>query len=519
MEQTDDSLRSKVMMKIRMASDLPAMAETVTIVNKFKSSEDTSISELANVLLKDYAMTTKILKVVNSVHYSQSAQVTTISRAIFLMGIEQIKNIALTLMLFEQLQKNSSQTEIMDAIIQAYCSGVIARKIVADLNDVEEEEAFICALLHPLGKIIIAHTMPEKLAEIRGVAAEQDISEERASASVLGISFEELGTTIATEWNYPQKIVKSMCHTSAGNVGADAEESWKLGAVATLSNEMSNVLASDAERNEKEGKLKGLLASFSADPLPLKNKNIEKLVSTSAQDFKQLATILNLNLQKSKFSRKLDQWSEESEPSAPETEVFSFKTESLKTVDTLFAAEEENPESIFSKGIQEINTAMLGPYALNDVIRIALETIFRGMNTAQASRVLFFVRDVKRPQMEIRIGFGSDVKEAKQWFIIPVTDPEQVKDIFNLSISKDNDLIIKDTEAHDIKKYFPPWYRDNMPATGYLVLFPVSLNKKNIGLISIEGSRAGFPSITRGHLNYLRILRDQTVMAMRQSSR
>jgi hypothetical protein len=197
-------------------------------------------------------------------------------------------------------------------------------------------------------------------------------------------------------------------------------------------------------------------------------------------------------------------------------EVLSFKTDSLKSIDAILGADEENPESIFSKGIQDINSSMLGPFALNDIIRIAMETIYQGMQTLQVQRALFFVRDIKKPQMEIRIGFGNGITGAKKWFIISIGDS---KDIFNMALTKDSDLLIKDTVSSDIRKFIPSWYRANVPAPGYIILFPVTVNKKNIGLICIEGDKQGFPKITKSHLNYLRMLRDQTVIATKQSFR
>ena len=512
---SDSSRREKILLRIRQASDFPAMAETVSVINKFKASEDTSVSELANILLKDYALTTKILKVVNSVHFMQSGQVTTISRAIFLMGIDHIKSIALTLMLFDRLQKHTSQTEMMDAVMQAFCGGVIARRIVEDLNYIEEEEAFICALLHPLGKIIVAHTMPEKIVEIRKVSAERSITEEQASTSVLGISYEQIGTTIATEWNYPQMIVQSMRHLAAADVPASPQESAKLSLVATVSTEMSNILATNADKKEKERKISGLLATY-RDNLPARPRHIEGLIKSSVKDFNDLATAMDLNLKQSSFGEQLATWTETGAASASDAEILSFRTDSLKTIDTLFGEEKESPEAVFSKGIQDINNSMLGPYALNDIIHIALETIYRGLQTSQVLRVLFFVKDIKRPQMEIRFGFGNAVNEAKKWFIVYLSEDSG---IFNMAVSRDMDLVVKDAASPEIRKFIPSWYRNNAPADGYILLFPVSIHKKNIGLVSIEGSSKGYLNISRSYLSYLKILRDQIVIATRQSLR
>lgn len=514
-DYSDNSRREKILLRVRQASDLPAMAETVSVIKQFKASEDTSVSELANILLKDYALTTKILKVVNSAHFMQSGQVTTISRAIFLMGIDHIKSIALTLMLFDSLQKQTSQTEMMDAVIQAFCGGVIARRIIKDLNFVEEEEAFICALLHPLGKIIIAHTMPEKITEIRKVSAERAITEEQASASVLGISYEQIGTTIATEWNYPQTIVQSMRHAAAPDVPTGLQESTKLSLVATVSTEMSNILANNADKKEKERKISGLLTAY-RDSIPTQPRHIEGLIKFSIKDFNDLATSMDLNLKQSLFAEQLETWSETGAASASDAEVLSFRTDSLKTLDTLFGGEEESPEAVFSKGIQDINNSMLGSYALNDIIHIAIETIYRSLQTSHVLRVLFFVKNLKSPQMEIRFGFGSTVNDTKKWFIIHLSEDS---DIFNMAVSRDTELVVKNTASPDIKKFIPSWYRKNAPADGYIILFPVSIQKKNIGLISIEGGSKGYLNISRSYLSYLKILRDQIVIATRQSLR
>jgi hypothetical protein len=126
------------------------------------------------------------------------------------------------------------------------------------------------------------------------------------------------------------------------------------------------------------------------------------------------------------------------------------------------------------------------------------------------------VRDVRRPLMEIRLGFGADIDETKKWFVITLDDTQNV---FHLAISKDSDLIIKDTSSADIRKYIPAWYRSNASTGGYLLIFPVTINKRNIGLICVEGEKKGLENVERVQLNYLRIMRDQIVIATKQPAR
>ncbi len=503
--------KEKILLKIRQASEFPAMSGTIALVSRFTASEDATISELANIILKDFALTTKVLKVVNSVHYFQSGEVTTISRAILLMGFEAVKNIALTLMLFDRLQKNTANTELLDALIQSFFGGIIAQRLAHDISDIDEEEAFLCALLQPLGKIMVAFSMREALAEIRETAQDMKITEDAASRLILGISYEEIGTTIAREWNFPQKMIDGMKHVASSALSPEPEEGEKLGAVVSLATGISDIMASAADRETKDSRLRVMTKSYGIHAGPAAGK-MDLLIGSSLKDLKDFAEVMNINLSRSRISRQGALWMEEPATEKQETDVLAFRTDSLKTIDAVLDME-ESAENIFLKGIQEINSTMLGSNSLNDVIRIVMETMYRGLKTSLLAKSLFFVKNTKEPSMEIRLGFGADVDALKKRFVIPVGGE---KDIFNIAITKHSDLIIKDVDAPDIGSFIPPWFRRVVTDPSYVILLPLTVGEKIIGLYYLEGARSGFQDISKGQLNYLRILRDQTVMAIRQ---
>ncbi|MDA8083373.1 MAG: HDOD domain-containing protein, partial [Nitrospiraceae bacterium] len=359
--------KEKILLKIRQASEFPAMSGTIALVSRFTASEDATISELANIILKDFALTTKVLKVVNSVHYFQSGEVTTISRAILLMGFEAVKNIALTLMLFDRLQKNTANTELLDALIQSFFGGIIAQRLAHDISDIDEEEAFLCALLQPLGKIMVAFSMREALAEIRETAQDMKITEDAASRLILGISYEEIGTTIAREWNFPQKMIDGMKHVASSALSPEPEEGEKLGAVVSLATGISDIMASAADRETKDSRLRVMTKSYGIHAGPAAGK-MDLLIGSSLKDLKDFAEVMNINLSRSRISRQGALWMEEPATEKQETDVLAFRTDSLKTIDAVLDME-ESAENIFLKGIQEINSTMLGSNSLNDVIR------------------------------------------------------------------------------------------------------------------------------------------------------
>lgn len=513
MENQSLKPKNDILNKIRRRSDLPSLAETIGFFRNLKEIEEQNVTEIANIILKDYGLTLKLLKVVNSVHYLQFGEVTTISRAIFLLGIDYIKNIALTLMIFDHFLKNSSYPEIVNTLGQAFWGGIFAQKIIHDLNFIEDEEAFICTLLHPLGKILVTFSMPEKIAEIRRFSAEEDITEDMAASEVLGISFEELGMTMATEWNFPQKIVQSMRNINRSDLVVDPQESEKLSMVATLSTEISNTLSTDLGKELKTDKINRLLDGYKRH-IKVQEVKLDSLIASTSQNFHQLAEELSLDLNETPLSKQLDEWTGQEGPTISDAEVLEFKTDALKPIDAFFKKEDrEDVESIFSKGIQEINISMLRPFALNDIITIALETIYRGMKRFKIERALFFVKDTVEPVMKLRFGFGDNIEMIKKWFVVGL---EGSNDIFNLAVSKSSDIIIQDIHSPQIKKFVPAWYRKNVHSSFYMILLPISIKSKNIGLICLEGVQDGLQDMSKEYLNYMRILRDQIMLAIKQ---
>jgi eukaryotic-like serine/threonine-protein kinase len=511
MSTLEMSQKEWVLQEIRRFGDIPAMADTIRQLQDNKAFEDQNITEIANIILKDYALTTKLLKVVNSVIYLAFGEVTTISRAIFLLGIGQIKDIALSLMIYDHLQKHGSNPVVLETIGQAFFGGFLAQNIILELKLLEEEEeGFICALLHSLGKIMVAFVMPEKVAEIKKYSIEMEIAENSASIDILGISFEEIGTTIASEWNFPRTVIRSMHNIRLSDITADPGEKEKLSLIATLSSEISNVLAADSAREEKRTAINKLLKLYK-DHIDITHQ-VDQMITSSARNLNKLASGLNLDLTKSFFNKQLNQWSAVESGVRAGQEVLELNTGALKTIDTFFGQEDpEDAETIFSRGIKDINSAMLQPYALNDVTRIVLETIHRGMQGARVLKTLFLVRDIQKPVMKIRFGFGDHIEEARHWFFIELGG---LGDVFNVAISKGTDLMVKDLYAPEIKRLIPSWYRKNVFSPLYLVLLPITVDSKNIGLICLEGEQEGFKHIAKGHLNYLRILRDQIVLAI-----
>ncbi|MGO9015542.1 MAG: GAF domain-containing protein, partial [Dissulfurispiraceae bacterium] len=174
---------------------------------------------------------------------------------------------------------------------------------------------------------------------------------------------------------------------------------------------------------------------------------------------------------------------------------------------------EDTPDSVFSKGLHDVTCSLLSSFSLNDIIRIVLETIYRGMQLSGEGKTLFLVKDTEAPVMRIRFGLGSGIEGLKRWFNVTLDDSG---DIFNKAIVKQHDLVIKSVEPPAIKKLLPEWFKHRASAGIFFIVLPIIINNKPIGMFYVEGNKKEFLKVSAEHLNYLKMLRDQTVVAIKQ---
>lgn len=530
--------KDRILELMQQSGDFPALSNTINTVTKFTgSTSETSLTELSNAILHDYSLTSKVLRVVNSVAFMHFGEVSTVSRAIIVLGFENIKNLALAITLFEHLDKHKGTNELKDLIIKSIYSGILARQIAVEIEaaGIDKEEAFICALFHTFGKLLACFYLPEKVREVNDYMELEGVTEDAAARAILNETYPQIGMSLAKGWNFPDKIVCSMEKLSASDAEGRLNENQKLQMLSTVSNELSSILGTSSEKEEKAKHIERLVKAYNRS-LNLKQKRVNSIIKSTADEIVEYTNVFNILLSKSPFAKELGTFSYVEKPEMPEKieaaeapvvkaleetpvsgEAALTSSEALKIFDDIFEAEvEETPEIILSKGIQEVNSALLSNYSINDMISIVLETMYRGMRLSGESIVLFFIRDTATPAMNIRLGFGSAIEELKKWFKIPLGGSS---DIFNLTFLKKKDIVIKNLDAPAMKPLLPLWYSQKVSGEVFVVLLPIFINDKLIGLFYAEGAKSGMDIVSEQNLNYLKIMRDQVTFAIKQKQR
>lgn len=513
--------------RMRHKSDFPALSDSISTINKVTRSDKETISSLSNSILRDFSLTNKILRLVNSVYYRQAGggNISTISRAVLVLGFDAVRNISTTVMLFEHLQNKGNASQLKEEFLRASLAAILSKDIGEQSASRDIEQVFICSMFHNLGRLLSQFYFPDESEEIKRAVEQKPGTEEAAAIQVLGISFEDLGIGIARSWGFPPLIVNCMRKLPPGNVRKANTSEERTRVLSAFSNELCTMISSgDPEQRQKE--LRKAKARF-GENISLSEKALGETMEKSFLEVAQFAGVLGISLKQSTFGRQIKTWVATSETEAALERSSTPVTESADTVLSVVAQaapkeepiedEDEaiqqvgNPETILMSGIQDISNTLVEEFKLNDVLRIILETMYRAKSF---KRVILCVRDARSNTMLGRFGFGPDASEMARHFNFSLVF---TPDIFHAALSKGVDILISDTNDPKISTRIPEWYRKGLNA-GTFVIFPLCIKTNPVAMIYADCERAGDIVIPEKELSLLRTLRNQAVLAIKQSN-
>jgi len=196
--------------RMALKSDFPALSGSFHRINRLiAQGDDASLKPISDLVMRDFALTQKLLRVVNSAAYG-NRKVTKVSDAISILGIGQLRSIATALMLSTGGRPGTRSPAVSAALTDAFVVGVLARNIGRLAGLATVEELFICGMFSRLGQLLSLFYLEDEHTEIERRIREERVGAAAASRAVLGLSFEQLGAEIARHWNFPELIVDAM---------------------------------------------------------------------------------------------------------------------------------------------------------------------------------------------------------------------------------------------------------------------------------------------------------------------
>jgi HD-like signal output (HDOD) protein len=218
---------------IRSHPQLPGLAANIGRIVAIADSENESIQELRDVILADVHLTQRILAIANSVGYRlhSGSGVSTISKAIVVIGFEQVKVIALGMMFVDQIPDQERAAAMKGELIRALQASLLAREMSRQLAPDDKEKAGIAALLGNVARLLLVMIDYKRYVEISR-RVEAGATEAAASFEVLGMSVETLTKEVLTLWGIPDTLVALSTGTSSMPV--ESKQLRRLGRIVRL---------------------------------------------------------------------------------------------------------------------------------------------------------------------------------------------------------------------------------------------------------------------------------------------
>ena len=246
---------------------MPSLSTTVGKVLEICSRTDASPNELNKVISLDPVLTGQVLKLINSAYYSLLNKITSLTRAITMLGMNTVKNMALSTAIIKTMSGAKKSKSLPTARFWQHSIGVgVSAKLLAiacDMPIAEREEMFIAGLLHDLGKIPFG----DEYIEVLNQAKKEQRPLIEVEREMMGIDHQEVGMMIAEKWKLNPVI--SSCVCGHHDVEGVDEEARKKVAFVSLANKYINILD----------------IGYSGDPFPY------------ADDIEDLLDIVGLNWQ------------------------------------------------------------------------------------------------------------------------------------------------------------------------------------------------------------------------------
>ncbi len=228
--------------------ELVSLPDAVIRANELLDSDQATATDIGEVISHDPALSARLLKLVNSAFYSFPSQVDTISRAVTLIGTNELRSLIMASSATQVFGNITPELIDMNAFWHrsVYC-GLVAKKLAMLNSRKKGESQFLTGLLHDVGHLVLFVRAPEQAQRVLELASETGQQVHIAEQRELGFTSADLGAALLASWRLPESLWQPVRHQhQPDNAGDYTREA----AILNLSLEISDCLEPELKTGE-----------------------------------------------------------------------------------------------------------------------------------------------------------------------------------------------------------------------------------------------------------------------------
>jgi eukaryotic-like serine/threonine-protein kinase len=408
------------------------LGETMKIISRISDAEDGGMKEVTEAILKDAALTARLLRYANSSRNALSGRnVSTIDQAITILGFNTVKSVALSLSLLNCLSNRPQSDHLHAEIAAAYFCGSLAHEITrCNAPSFGPQEAQVCGLLQNIGRMMALYHLFDDIEKARALQIGENLTEDEAVTRALGVGFEEIGAAVARHWNLPAAIEESIAAKIDRTRPRVPEGLGWSQLAAVFSRRIMDTLFRLPENQESVEIDNNIRIFYGA--LKLKNKETLGWMNKAMEETDALLSDVAFPCNTEQARKLLRRSSER---------VFDrlYSHDSLAKKD-IFDPNKKIPVEIFQQALRVIHDAF---HFDRTLLCLAVGRDLTGI-----------------------AGVGRNAMQVASQFRLRGNKP----DIFRIVMQKQVDLFIADTASPSVADFIPEWYPRIVGARAFMLL-------------------------------------------------
>lgn len=231
----------KVRERLERIDEVGTLPQVMARILAIVDDDNSTALDLASEIEHDQALTTRVLRTVNSSYYGFQRQIMTVPEAVVILGFNEVERLALAISVINTLGMDRENVVTLARLWKHSLATSMAGSQLETLRSHEPggiEGAHVAGLLHCLGVVIIAQAVPEASAPIHAYMRDNDCGLIEAEQNILdGVTHPEIGARLAEKWGLPEPLVNAIRYY---NAPSDCPNPTALVHATHLSHQLAN---------------------------------------------------------------------------------------------------------------------------------------------------------------------------------------------------------------------------------------------------------------------------------------
>lgn len=436
--------------------------------------EAATLQGLAEPILMSPALTERVLRLANAAAVRRGEPVTTVSKAVALLGFYSVKSIALMLAFLEDVPDEGQRGLMLRETAQSTAAMTLAREL-ARLSANDSQRAGVQAALCALGRVLVAAKMPETFSAIKAQARHERAPENDVARRRLGMGYHQIAARGAASWRLGEDLCQFLSKSDAHVEGtglaaktADTVAGLLFTGSGVQSEQVSRVLDEFARRTQQAP------------------EKVQSAIEAGLDDFARLSRTLGFP---DSIAQELLQGTLEEEVAVAPVD------EAGKTLSDLAA-------EVTRQAARDVASMTIVAHMLDRLVQ-----------QGRFQRAVFLVRDREGRGWMTRACRGAGEQALLSLLCLPVTEP---LNLLSAALERNTGLTIKDTHAEKVRAVLPPWFDTRLPRSACFVLLPISAGGRTVAALYLDRAQPG--AVPEGaELDALMGLKDALTLALRRN--